>query len=314
LVLPNVTPSPLRAPTLAVHGGAGAPPAGAAEEKEVRRALAESLRAGFEVLADGGAALDAVERAVVVLEDHPLFNAGKGAALTATGEVELDAAIMDGRTRAAGAVACLRGFANPVRAARLVLERSPHALLVGSGAEAFAAAHGLPRVDPGALVTAARFADLERVRRAERRDGRGGTVGAVARDAAGHLAAATSTGGVTNQLPGRVGDSPLIGAGTFADDATCAVSATGAGEAFVRAVFAHEVDARMRHLGAPLEAACRGALEGVAALGARGGCVAVDRAGRVALPFTSPAMSRGWVGADGEPRVAIGAGEAEPVR
>jgi isoaspartyl peptidase/L-asparaginase-like protein (Ntn-hydrolase superfamily) len=314
LAVASATPSPEQTPALAVHGGAGAWSPSDADPVEIRRALAESLRAGFEVLAGGGAALEAVERAVVVLEDHPLFTAGRGAALTATGEVELDAAIMDGRGRAAGAVACLRGFANPVRAARLVLERSPHVLLVGPGAEAFAAAHGLPHVDPAALVTAAAFADLERVRRAERRDGRGGTVGAVARDAAGHLAAATSTGGVTNQLPGRVGDSPLIGAGTFADDASCAVSATGAGEAFVRAAFAHEVDARMRLLGASLEAACRGALAGVAALGAQGGCAAVDRAGRVALPFTTSAMPRGWALADGEPRVAIGPGELESVR
>jgi isoaspartyl peptidase/L-asparaginase-like protein (Ntn-hydrolase superfamily) len=293
-----------RAPLLAVHGGAGSAPRDE-DHAELRRALAESLRAGFAILARGGSALDAVESAVVVLEDHPLFNAGLGAALTAEGGVELDAAIMDGRTRAAGAVACVRGLANPVRAARLVLERSPHVLLVGPGAEAFAAAHGVPRVDPASLVTPARRADL--APGAERLAGSsGGTVGAVARDAAGHLAAATSTGGVARQLPGRVGDSPVIGAGTWADDATCAVSATGAGEAFVRAAFAHEVDARMRLLGEALEPACRAALERVAALGARGGCVAVDRAGRIALPFTSASMPRGWAAPDGVLRVAIG--------
>jgi isoaspartyl peptidase/L-asparaginase-like protein (Ntn-hydrolase superfamily) len=258
------------------------------------------------VLARGGSALDAVEAAVVVLEDEPLLNAGRGAALTSEGAAELDAALMDGRTRAAGAVACVRGIANPVRAARLVLERSPHVLLVGPGAEAFAAAHGLPRVDPASLATPARRADLEAVLRARGAgSAAGGTVGAVARDAAGHLAAATSTGGVTGQLPGRVGDSPLVGAGTWADDATCAVSATGLGEAFVRAAFAHEVDARMRLLGEALERACCGALERVAALGARGGCAAVDRAGHVALPFTSAAMPRGWIGPDGGPRVAL---------
>jgi isoaspartyl peptidase/L-asparaginase-like protein (Ntn-hydrolase superfamily) len=241
---------------------------------------------------------------VVALEDHPLFNAGLGAALTAEGGVELDASIMDGRTRAAGAVACVRGIANPVRVARLVLERSPHVLLVGPGAEAFAAAHGIPRVDPGSLVTASRRAELARA--AERPAAAGGTVGAVARDAAGHLAAATSTGGTVRKLPGRVGDTPLIGAGTWADDETCAVSATGAGEALIRAVFAHEVDARVRLLGDALEHACRAALGRVASLGARAGCAAIDRAGGVALPFTSAAMPRGWILGDGVPHVAIG--------
>jgi beta-aspartyl-peptidase (threonine type) len=296
---------------LAVHGGAGSPPAGA-DADEMRRALAESLRAGHAVLAAGASALDAVEAAVAVLESHPLFNAGRGAALTAAGGVELDAAVMDGRSRAAGAVACVRGIENPVRVARIVLERTPHVLLVGPGAEAFAAAHGVPTVDPAALVTSARWADLERARHVHSlRPQGGGTVGAVARDAAGHLAAATSTGGMTNQLPGRVGDSPIVGAGTWADDATCAVSATGAGEAFVRAAFAHEVDARMRLAGASLDEACREALRRVGELGARGGCVAVDAAGRVALPFTSAAMPRGTMGERGEPRVAIGSAPGE---
>jgi isoaspartyl peptidase/L-asparaginase-like protein (Ntn-hydrolase superfamily) len=183
-------------------------------------------------------------------------------------------------------------------------------LLAGTGAESFAAAEGLPRVDPATLVTPARRADLARARR-EAHPG-GGTVGAVARDAAGHLAAATSTGGISGQLPGRIGDSPLVGAGTWADDATCAVSATGAGEAFVRAAFAHEVDAHIRLLGASLEDACRAALERVAALGAQGGCVAVDRTGRIALPFTSTAMSRGWVRPEGTPHVALGREELRP--
>jgi isoaspartyl peptidase/L-asparaginase-like protein (Ntn-hydrolase superfamily) len=297
---------------LAVHGGAGGPPASAAEAEEVRAAIAESLRAGHARLAAGGAALDAVEAAVAILESHPLFNAGRGAALTSAGGVELDAAIMDGRSRALGAVACVRGLENPIRVARLVLERSPHVLLVGAGAEAFAAAHGVATVEPAALVTSARWADLERVRQADRPDVRGGgTVGAVALDAAGHLAAATSTGGTTNQLPGRVGDSPLAGAGTWADDATCAVSATGSGELFVRSAFAHEVDARMRLLGAPLDAACEQALRRVGSLGGRGGCIAVDARGRVALPFTSAAMPRGTMAEAGEPRVAIGSAPGE---
>jgi beta-aspartyl-peptidase (threonine type) len=296
---------------LAVHGGAGGPPATEADAQEIRAALAASLRAGHARLAAGGSALDAVEAAVAVLESHPLFNAGRGAALTSAGGVELDAAIMDGRSRALGAVACVRGIANPVRLARLVLERTPHVLLVGPGAESFAAAHGVPSVDPASLVTSARWADLERARQAERRPAGGGTVGAVALDGAGHLAAATSTGGVTNQLPGRVGDTPIAGAGTWADDATCAVSATGPGEAFIRSAFAHEIDARMRLAGAGLEDACREALRRVGELGARGGCVAVDRTGRIALPFTSAAMPRGTIGADGVTCVAIGSAPGE---
>jgi L-asparaginase / beta-aspartyl-peptidase len=292
---------------LAIHGGAGAAPGAGRAEPERREALAESLRMGFAVLRGGGSALDAVEQAVRVLEDHPLFNAGRGAVATREGEIELDAAIADGRRRAAGAVACLRGFANPVRVARLVLERTPHGLLVGPGAEAFAAGQGLSPVDPAALLTPERAAQWRAGRSGPGgAPSGGGTVGAVARDAAGHLAAATSTGGVAGQLPGRVGDSPLLGAGTWADDATCAVSATGAGEAFVRVAFAHEVDARIRLGGLPLAQACREALARVAALGARGGCVAVDRAGAIALPFTSASMARGFVRADGVVRVAVG--------
>jgi L-asparaginase / beta-aspartyl-peptidase len=301
----------MAATALAVHGGAGGVPEHA-DAEEVRAALAASLRAGHVLLAAGAGALDAVVAAVGVLESHPLFNAGRGAALTAEGAVELDAAVMDGRSRALGAVACVRGIENPVHVARLVLERTPHVLLVGPGAEAFAAAHGVPRIDPAALVTASRRADLERARRGDRgREGPGGTVGAVALDTAGHLAAATSTGGTTNQLAGRVGDSPIAGAGIWADDATCAVSATGHGEAFVRAAFAHEVDARVRLAGASLADACREALRRVGEHGGRGGCIAVDRAGRFALPFTSPAMPRGTVGADGVIRIALGSAPGE---
>ena len=219
---------------------------------------------------------------------------------------------MDGERRRLGAVAAVRGVANPVSLARLVLERTPHVLLAGPGAEAFAAAQGVPRVEPASLATEARREELARSL-AERARGAAstGTVGAVARDAAGHLAAATSTGGVTGQLPGRVGDSPLAGAGTWADDASCAVSGTGQGEGFVRAAFAHEVDAQVRLLGVPLALACERALERVRALGFHGGCIAVDASGRLALPCTTPAFARGWIGADGAPRVALLASEPE---
>jgi isoaspartyl peptidase/L-asparaginase-like protein (Ntn-hydrolase superfamily) len=248
-----------------------------------------------------------VVEAVAVLEDHPLFNAGRGSALTAKGRVEMDASVMDGATRAAGGVACVRTVRSPVRLARLVLERTPHVLLVGAGAEAFARAQGLPRVDPAWFVVPEQ---RERLRRARRRARRSeppghGTVGAVARDAAGHLAAATSTGGLVNQLPGRVGDSPIAGAGTWADDASCAVSATGAGEALIRVAFGHELDAGMRLGGLTLDEAVHAALARLAALGANGGCIALAREGAPVLSFTSAAMWRGWRAAGGETHVAL---------
>jgi isoaspartyl peptidase/L-asparaginase-like protein (Ntn-hydrolase superfamily) len=295
------------APLVAVHGGAGALERGRPapdEEAEARRALAEALRTAQRRLREGGAALDAVVEAVAVLEDHPLFNAGRGSALTAKGRVELDASVMDGATRAAGAVACVRTVQNPVRLARLVLERTPHALLAGAGAEAFARAQGVPRIDPASLVEPAQRERLHRARRRARTAGHG-TVGAVARDSAGHVAAATSTGGIVNQLPGRVGDSPIAGAGTWADDATCAVSATGWGEALIRCAFAHEVDAGMRLAGLGLEASVRAALARLSALGADGGCIALSREGAPVLAFTSAAMWRGWAAADGEPTIAL---------
>jgi YD repeat-containing protein len=293
-------------PLVAVHGGAGerghvAP----AEEAEARRALGDALRAAMARLREGGSALDAVVEAVVILEDHPLFNAGRGSALTAKGRVEMDAAVMDGARRAAGGVACVRTVQNPVRLARLVLERTPHMLLAGAGAETFARAQGLARVDPAQLVVPAQRERLRRARRRVRRKEAHGTVGAVARDAQGHLAAATSTGGIVNQLPGRVGDSPIPGAGTFADDATCAVSATGPGEALLRATFAHEVDAALRLTGLDLDAAVHAALARLSALGASGGAIALAREGAPVLAFTSAAMWRGWLAASGEPRVAL---------
>jgi isoaspartyl peptidase/L-asparaginase-like protein (Ntn-hydrolase superfamily) len=266
-------------------------------------------------LREGGSALDAVVEAVVVLEDHPLFNAGRGSALTSKGRVEMDASVMDGATRAAGGVACVHTVRNPVRLARLVLEQTPHVLLAGPGAEAFARAQAVPRVEQDWLVVPAQRERLRLKRRRARakagtfletsRSPRGhGTVGAVARDAAGHLAAATSTGGIVNQRPGRVGDSPLAGAGTWADDASCAVSATGHGEALIRVAFAHEVDAGMRLGGLALEQAVHAALARLTALDATGGCIALAREGAPALAFTSAAMWRGWVAGAGEVRVA----------
>ena len=301
--------------SLAIHGGAGGFFRGVAGEEGTRDAMAACLEIGRERLAAGDAALDVVELLVRRLEAHALFNAGRGSVLTAAGSVEMDAAIMDGRDRRAGAVACVRRLAHPVSAARLVLEQGQHVLLVGAEADRFALDAGAEQSSPDALVTEERRRQLAQARdRDEVRldhdarpgapDG-GGTVGAVARDQRGHLAAATSTGGLTNQLPGRVGDSPVLGAGTWADDATCAVSATGHGEAFIRAAVAHEVDAGMRLAGLPLASACERALVRAEALGGRGGLIAVDAGGQLALPYNSRGMLRGWLDADGAPVVRI---------
>jgi isoaspartyl peptidase/L-asparaginase-like protein (Ntn-hydrolase superfamily) len=270
----------------------------------MRESLAACLDEGGRRLAAGGSALDSVESAVRHLEDDALFNAGRGSVLTAAGRVEMDASIMDGRRRAAGAVGCVWRLAHPVSAARLVMERSPHVLLVGEGAEAFAAAHGAERVRPEDLVTEPRRRELERVQ-AGAQPGSAGTVGAVALDESGHLAAATSTGGLTGQLPGRIGDSAAAGAGTWADDDSCAVSGTGHGEAFIRSALAHEVDAGLRLAKLSLEEACRRALARVTRLGFRGGLVAVDRGGAIAAPFTTPALFRGWVRRGAAPEVRV---------
>ncbi|WP_420998312.1 isoaspartyl peptidase/L-asparaginase family protein [Cupriavidus sp. 30B13] len=281
-----------------------------AKEAEYTAALAAVLQAGQRVLADGGSALDAVTEAVRLLEDCPLFNAGRGAVLTRAGTYELDAAIMDGATRAAGAVACVKRLRNPVLAARAVMEKSEHVLFAADGAEAFARAQGLELVEPDYYFTEARHAQWERARgtggtvldhdAASRAaepidpDNKFGTVGAVACDAQGRLAAATSTGGVTNKQVGRVGDTPIVGAGCYADD-VAAVSTTGTGEMFIRAVAAYDVAAQMRYAGLPLEeAARRVVMEKLPAIDGRGGLIAVDRAGNVTLPFNTEGMYRGF--------------------
>lgn len=295
---------------LLVHGGAGTlrPEAMAGREEAYRAGLARALRAGGEMLARGGAALDAVAAAVVALEEDELFNAGRGAVLTEAGRHEMDAAVMDGPERRLGAVAGICGPRNPVLAARAVMERSEHVLLAGEGALAFCRRAGLEWMDEAWFGTDARREALRHVMR-ERRAGVGaddadrhGTVGAVARDARGRLAAATSTGGMTGKLPGRVGDSPLAGAGTWADG-TCAVSCTGHGESFIRAAVAHEISARMRLGGQALAQAADEVLAGLPA--EAGGLVAVGADGSWAMPFNSRGMYRGLIAAGGGPRVAI---------
>ncbi len=284
---------------IAVHGGAGsfAPGVLAVEEEaEVRADLRRALEAGWTVLEGGGSALDAAVAAVLVLEDSPHFNAGRGAVFNAAGEHELDAAVMDGQGLRGGAVAAVKGVRNPVLAARAVMEHSPHVLLVGAGAEAFARLQGLPFASPEWFSTERRRRAFEQARERARS---GGTVGAVALDREGRLAAATSTGGMTYKLPGRVGDAPLLGAGTWAEPG-CAVSATGAGEFFIRTAAARTLCLRMKWRGETPEAAARAVLAEVAALGGEGGVIVLDGTGRAAMPFNTQGMARGYRGPDGE--------------
>jgi beta-aspartyl-peptidase (threonine type) len=298
---------------LAVHGGAGTlrrADMSAAQEALYHAGLRQALAAGRAILATGGSALDAVTAAVVAFEDDPLFNAGRGAVFTAAGTQEMDAAVMDGRERRVGAVAGIFGPRNPIRAARAVMERSPHVMLMGEGAIAFCREQGLAFAEPAYFHTAARWQALQQMLAGEDlvepdEARRHGTVGAVARDSAGNLAAATSTGGMTGKMPGRVGDSPVIGAGTFADNASCAVSATGHGEFFIRFGAAYEIAARLRHGGQKLGDAAQAVIGELAAKGGSGGLVAIDHNGAISLPFNCSGMYRGYAKADGIVYTAI---------
>ena len=281
---------------LVIHGGCGAMRLSAEEEQAGLAGLNAALDAGEAILARGGDALDAVEAAARVLEDDPAFNAGRGSVLAHDGHIELDAAIMDGRTRAAGAVAGLRTVRAPISAARTVMEKSPHVLLSFDGAEEFAREQGLETVDPSWFETPFRREQLEMVLSAGGgfdADVKYGTIGAVAVDSRGHVASATSTGGLTAKRWGRIGDSPLIGCGTYADDRAAAVSATGSGEFFIRSVAAHELCARMRMRGESLQTALDGVLAEIAELGGKGGMIAVSPTGDAAWGFTTAGMYRG---------------------
>ena len=298
---------------IAIHGGAGTlarDQMSQAQERDYLDGLGAALDAGYALLAQSRASLDAVVAAVRVLEDNPLFNAGRGAVLNRDGMAELDASLMDGGTLAAGAVSGLRHVRNPIELARLVMERSPHVMLVGSGAEDFARTQGVELVSNEYFRTAARQRQLERhlggaVSRENELEAFG-TVGAVALDAAGNLAAATSTGGMTGKRWGRVGDSPIIGAGTYTNNDGCAVSATGHGEYFIRTAVAHDICARVEYLKVPLAAAVDGVLNGrMKQLGGNGGVVAIDRAGHVVLDFNSEGMFRGVATSLGRREVAI---------
>jgi beta-aspartyl-peptidase (threonine type) len=292
---------------LVIHGGAGPAPAASMTADQVSAhcaVLKVSLQAGQCILAAGGASLDAVVAAIKVLEDSPLFNAAHGATLNHEGEAELDAAIMDGSTRRAGAVAVARRIRNPIEGARAIMEHSPHVLLAGDGADRFAREQGVRMALPRYFVTEARREQWKEARLAASSaarpvapmEGRLGTVGAVALDRDGNLASGTSTGGRVDKLVGRVGDSPLIGAGTYASNQTCAVSATGDGEFFIRGVVAYDVAALMEYKGLSLaRAAGLVVRKKIPALGGQGGLIAVDREGNIALPFNTERMYRGYV-------------------
>ncbi|SFQ96200.1 beta-aspartyl-peptidase (threonine type) [Enterobacter sp. kpr-6] len=305
---------------IAIHGGAGAiARANLSPEQEMRyiEALSSIIEAGQAMLEAGESALDVVTEAVRQLEECPLFNAGIGAVFTRDGTHELDACVMDGNTLQAGAVAGVRHLRNPILAARLVMAQSPHVLLIGEGAEQFAFAHGMEKVAPDLFSTPERYAQLMQAREAGATvlDHSGapldeskkmGTVGAVALDKAGNLAAATSTGGMTNKLPGRVGDSPLVGAGCYANNANVAVSCTGTGEVFIRTLAAYDIAALMEYGGLSLAEACEAVvMDKLPALGGEGGLIAVDREGNVSLPFNSEGMYRGYGYVNDAPSVGI---------
>lgn len=298
---------------IAIHGGAGVisrdqlgPDDGAA----YREGLAAALDAGYAVLESGGSSLDAVTTAVRILEDNPLFNAGRGAVLANDGTAQLDASIMDGRNLGAGAVTGVRTVKNPIDLARRVMEDSPHVFLSGAGAEEFARERGLEMVPNEYFITPTRQRQLQRVlqgRSQVKNELQGlGTVGAVAVDASGNVAAATSTGGMTNKRWGRIGDAPVIGAGTYANNASCAVSSTVHGEYFIRSVVAFDICALVEYRGLPLQDAVREVVHGkLVRLGGEGGVIAVDPRGNVSMQFNSPGMFRGMRDATGRREIAI---------
>lgn len=309
---------------IVIHGGAGTilrENMSVEDEAAYNAKLEEAIRVGHEILKNGGSSLDAVEKTINVLENSPLFNAGKGAVFTNAGTNELDASIMDGKTLNAGASAGTKTVKNPINLARAVMENSPHVMLSGEGAELFAKEQNLELVDPSYFYTESRFKALERVKAAEDtknardktafydpiiKDSKFGTVGCVALDKNGNLAAGTSTGGMTNKRWGRIGDAPIIGAGTYANNATCAVSSTGWGEYFIRAMVAHDISALMDYKGLSLQEAAREVIQKkVPDLGGDGGIVAVDKDGNMVMEFNTSGMYRASMDASGKLTVGI---------
>jgi len=300
---------------LVAHSGAGDYSKMTQQVIETRRdGMVQAIRAGYSILARGGASLDAVEATIRVMEDSGLYDAGRGAYYTQEGVPEMDAAIMDGRTLQAGSVAALKHIANPIHLARLVMEKTPHVLLVADGAEEFAKSQGIELVSPYYFYTERewkRFQDAEK----KKKEGDGhGTVGVVALDLAGNLAAGTSTGGTVLKMAGRVGDSPIIGAGTYANNDSCAVSATGTGEYFMRNVVASDICARVRYLHVSLEQAADDVvMKELVAQNGDGGVIALDRQGNIATPFNTTGMLTGAVRSDGRIKLSGWSKSAQPV-
>jgi len=308
---------------MVIHGGAGTilkKNMTTEREQAYQNKLKEALQAGYEILKNNGSSMEAVETAITILEDSPLFNAGKGAVFTGDGTHELDASIMDGETLQAGAVAGVKHVKNPIALARLVLEKSPHVMMVGDGAEEFAVQHHLDRVSQYYFYTEKRWKSLQKRKSAavekttlvpkkeniKLTDKEKGTVGAAALDKKGNLAAGTSTGGMTNKMFGRVGDSPIIGAGTYANNQTCAVSGTGHGEYFMRLLVAYDIHALMAYQGKSLkEAANTVIMKKLEELGGTGGIIAIDKDGHMAMPFNTDGMYRGYIRENGEAIVKI---------
>ena len=313
------TPPPAPKWGLVIHTGAGnftIP--GIAERKDaMQAAMNDALMAGYRVLANGGASLDAVQASIVILEDSPLFNAGKGAVFTHEGTNELDASIMDGRTMKAGAVAGLKHIKNPIKLARLVMDKSPHVMIAGEGAEAFAKEQGgIDFVNQKYFYTDRAWKALQDALAAEKKavqaDDHHGTVGAVALDKQGNLAAATSTGGITNKRFGRIGDSPIIGAGTYANNQSCAVSSTGIGEFWIRYTVAHDICARVQYRNMSIQAAADEIVQGtLKPIGGEGGVIGLDARGNVMMSFNTTGMGRGYVGADGKPTIMFTSNEGK---
>ncbi len=306
--------------TLVIHGGAGTITRDAMSadmESEYRAKLSESLNAGYQVLENGGSSLDAIIEAIQVLEESPLFNAGKGAVFTHEGRNELDASIMDGKTGMAGAIAGVSNIKSPISAARAVMENSPHVMMSGQGAEQFALEQGLEIVEPDYFHTDKRYQQLQDVLEKENNEGTSAylyenpdrkfsTVGAIALDKDGNIAAGTSTGGMTNKRYGRIGDSPIIGAGTYADNTTCGVSSTGHGEFFIRNIVAYDIAALMKYKNMSLNDAAEEVVNNkLAAINGSGGIVSLDRAGNVAMKFNTEGMYRGYINEKGSPQVFI---------
>ncbi len=308
-----------------IHGGAGTilrSTMTPEREQQYRDTLAFALMTGYDILRKHGSSLDAVEAAIRIMEDCPMFNAGKGAVFTHQGTNELDASIMDGKTLKAGAVAAVKHVKNPITLARMVMERSKHVMLEGEGAEAFAKSQGVTMVPPDYFYTQRRWDELQKALKAEKeRDSSNrrheikiphdtaahshGTVGCVAMDEMGNIAAGTSTGGITNKLFGRVGDSPIIGAGTYADNRTCGISATGDGEYFIRVGVARIVSSMMEYAHLSVQQAADSAIAQVGALGGTGGVIALDKDGHIAISFNTEGMYRAWIDENGKPVVKI---------